>query len=143
MRKTRTFITLLAAALFWGCNTVSIEFSGSYTEAGVVIAKEHHDKEYLNPVDDINPMKDVDPTFDFKEGRMLTSTPEENLVYLRCGADTLVVDDEILFSSVKIGSKVEVVLVKQYQIKKDKDGMILEKVFLGNKIVSVNPNPVS
>ncbi|OGY96261.1 MAG: hypothetical protein A2122_00635 [Candidatus Liptonbacteria bacterium GWB1_49_6] len=104
-------------------------------ETGTVISREHRDKEYLNPLDNINPMSDIDPFFNMKKGRFVTMTPEKNLVEVQTSVGNVVWNDKILFGALDVGDKVNVEIVPRYKVTRDrKTGVVLSKVLMGHRI---------
>lgn len=109
----------------------------NYSETGKVIAKEHSEKSYLNPVDNINPMSKVDPFFDI--ARIATMTPEKNIVKISYSKGVVAIDNKDLFSRVNAGSPIKVEFTEIYDIRKDSHGQILDKKLSGYKVIQISP----
>lgn len=115
-----------------------IESSEARREIGTVISMTHYDKVYFQPLDNINPMKDIDPFFDMKNGRFITTTPEKNLVKIKTSNfGERILDDKTLFQTVKVGDKINLEFTPQYIVTRDNQWNILSKKLSGYIITRV------
>lgn len=134
----------LAAGLFSGCKKILIEYSVPLNTPGTVAEKKHIKESYMNPADNINPMRDIDPLFDMRHGRFITKQNEEFNVYV----DTLVgrfrANNRALFDSVEANSSVEVSYCERFRsiyYDADKDGKedLVERTFEGYELLNIQP----
>jgi hypothetical protein len=113
----------------------------SHAESGTIVKKEHEEKQYANPIDNLNPMRDVDPLFDLKRGRMGTTTPEEFILSIQTekGMRTVKVPKS-LFDSVQEGMRVQMKIEQRYEVDFDKrTNEIQKKQFEGEEVINVTP----
>ncbi|GEM_PF-4897580 len=109
------------------------------TEEGVVLAKKHQEKQYLNPVDNINPLRDIDPFFDYKQGRTVTKMSEKNKITIQYSKGQATIESRDLFEKVEINSPVRITFAESYKIKKDRSGNIIDTSTSGYEIIDVAP----
>ena len=103
---------LLAVALaitsLTGCKERRVEYSSPLVTTRIVTSKKHRGEYYLNPVDNVNPMKDIDPLFDYKKDRWLTKTKESFYVTIDTPQCRFRVKDRNLYDRVVEGQEVNV-----------------------------------
>jgi hypothetical protein len=105
----------------------------------MVISKTHTEKRYLNPLDNVNPMKALDPLFDFKNGRMLTTSRESDIVTISIDTRQVTVNDKIIADSLKVGDKVLVDSGNRYDIILNDKGEEESRIFIQEIIFSIKP----
>ena len=138
------FAVGLAAGLFSGCSETKIEYSERINTAGTVIQKKHVKKSYLNPMDDINPMRNIDPTFDLKKGRHITKQDEQFNVYIDTKVRRFRVNNKFLFKNVEVNSAIDVSYRERYRstyedIDGDGKDDLVKRVLTGYEFVDANP----
>lgn len=144
--KNKSKLYLLAtttAFIVMGCKETKFEYSQPIQVVGTIAEKEHVKESYLNPIDDINPLKEIDPFFDFRKGRFLTKQDEEFNVYIKTKIMLFRVNNKNLFDK-EIGSSVNITYREMYRNTYDDidgDGKkdLVKAVLTGFDVLDVNP----
>lgn len=111
----------------------------TYTENASVIEKKHTESHYLNPIDNINPMRNIDPLFDYRKAGRTAKIPEKNEVIVRYSKGTAAIDDKFLFDSTQEGSLVNIRFAESYDVLKDRKGRQLSVTTNGYEIIDFSP----
>jgi len=149
MKINKSLLSILTGGLILlaGCKEYRTEYSPQTNTVGTVVEKKHIAEHYLNPIDNINPMRHIDPLFDMKKGRMLTKQREEFRVVVNTDVGSLTRNDKGLFNSVEENSHMNVSYREIYRLTYDdlnKDGTkeLVGREFIGYEFLDIaNPKP--
>jgi hypothetical protein len=120
--------------LLSGCGQPTYEIGETYEKIGEIVAMKHTERWYLNPVHNLNPISDIDPTFAFTR----PSAPEKYLLTVKVDGKDISFESKALFSSVKVGTRVKVAYGKNYAVYYKGKGNPREKVYVGDLLLGVS-----
>ena len=144
MKKTLVTLFLAGTIGLLGCMQVKTEYSESVNSIGTIIEKKYVEEQYLNPIDNINPMKDLDPAFDLKKGRIATKQNEKFNVSIATEVGIFTLNNKDFFNKVEVNSFVEVSYREKFRSAYkdiDKDGKkdLVEKISVGYDLLDAQP----
>lgn len=143
IKKSLASIAMIGVLILAGCKKVVYEHSSAQTISGIVVKKLYEEAYYLNPSDNLNPMRDIDPLFDLKKSRYATKIPEQHIVFYDTAIGEFRINNKELFERVEPKSPVEMTYREVFRSTYDdtdgdgKKDDLVEKVSLGYQILDV------